>query len=480
MASKNELLLLKAKARIELLRRGAEKGKFWDYCLYMDFDFFSRRGVLKQVADVLQHVYDAYKVGNPIHVGISMPPRSGKSYIVSLFCSFMIGHFPQKSIMRNTCTKDLYNKLSKDTRDLVDSAKWMSIFPYKLATRGVNTWGLKEATQESYFGGGTGGNIIGFGASMLDITDDLYKNWTEAMSENVNNKTIAWSDAARGSRVERGCCHIDVGTRWRKNDIIGRSVERGDYDYDVCIAAMTEDGKSFCEDVQTTEFYQKQKKNIAAEIWESEYQQNPIDVKGRLFAPDELLYYKELPNIADIEANLAVCDTADTGTDNLSMPFCVKVGDLYYIYDWLFTTAPMDVTAPLIKGGIQVNGAEKVRFESNNGGKLFAKGIAKSVNADITWKTTTSHKETRILMDAAWIKKHFVFKEDRGHGDYSHAFEQLITYVKMIKRQPDDAPDSLSMLMRFIGELGLNNVKSKSDLTRGEWESTNVEPWNIH
>ena len=473
MANK-ELLRLKAKARMELFRRKSEKGDFWSYCLYMDFAFFSRRGILKQVADVLQHVYDAYKVGQDIHVGISMPPRSGKSYIVSLFCSFMIGHFPQKSVMRNTCTKDLYNKLSKDTRDLVDSAKWMSIFPYQLSTRGVNTWGLAEATQESYFGGGTGGNILGFGASMLDITDDLYKGWTDAMSENVNNKTIAWSDAARGSRVERGCCKIDVGTRWRKNDIIGRSVERGDYDYDICIAAMTDDGKSFCEDVQTTAFYQKIKKNIAPEIWESEYQQQPIDVKGRLFAPDELLYYDELPVREDREANLAVCDTADSGSDNLSMPFCYKVGKLYYLYDWIFTTVSMDITGPLIKGTLQVNGVQKARFESNNGGKLFAKEISKDVDTEVTWKATTSNKETRVFMDSSWIKQHVVFKREMGSGDYAKAFAQMITYIKMIKKQPDDAPDSLSMFRRFVLDLGFDGNRSIADMNRGAWESIDV------
>lgn len=474
-----ELLKAKAEAKIELLRRAAKKGNFWSYCLYMDRDFFMKRNVLKGVADVLQHVYEAHKIGESIHVGISMAPRAGKSYIVSLFSSFMIGHFPKESIMRNTCTKTLYNKLSKDTRNLVDSEKWKSIFKFELETRGINTWGLAEAIQGSYFGGGTGGTIIGFGAN-LDITDDLYKGWTDAMSDTVNNSTTAWSDATRGTRAEKGCCHIDVGTRWRKNDIIGRSVERGDYDYDICIPALNKEGKSFCEDVNTTKFYLKKKETIAPEIWESEYMQAPIDIKGRLFAPDELIYYSEdeFPE-REVEANLAVCDTADTGIDNLSMPFAKKVGNKYYLYDWVFTGVAMDVTGPLIKGEIQVNGVEKVRFESNNGGKLFARDIFRDVDAEITWKATTSNKETRVLMDAAWIKKHIVFRKEIGHGDYYRAFQQMITYVKQVKRQPDDAVDSLSMFRRFTDDLGLN-LKNKTGADREEWGSDSIESWQIN
>jgi len=476
-SNNTEILISKAEAKVELLRRAAKRGNFWSYCLYMDFDFFSKRAILKKVADVLQKVYDAYKVEKSIYVGISMPPRSGKSYIVSLFCSFMLGHFPTKSIMRNTCTATLYDKLSKDTRDLVDSVKWRSIFEMVLKTRGVKTWGLEQATQTSYFGGGTGGTIIGFGVSMLDITDDLYKGWADAMSETTNQATIDWSEATRGSRFERGCCQIDVGTRWRKNDIIGINVEKGKYDYDICIPALDENNKSFCEDVNTTEFYLNKKKEIAPEIWESEYMQHPVDVKGRLFNPDDLMYFDELPN-GEPDANIGVADTADTGKDNFSAPFVKKYGDKYYLYDWLFTTDSMDITSPLIIGKIKENEIEKIRFESNNGGKLFAKNVEKEVNADVTWKATTVNKETRILMDSTWIKRHIVFKRDNRDRDYSKAFEQLITYIKMGEKQPDDSCDSLSILYRFIMETGLNLTHTES-INREDWSSDPISPWQV-
>ena len=52
--------------------------------------------------------------------------------------------------------------------------------------------------------------------------------------------------------------------------------------------------------------------------WNAEYMQSPIDIEGQLFRSAELMYYDSIPDV--FEANIAVCDTADTGTDYLSSP----------------------------------------------------------------------------------------------------------------------------------------------------------------
>ena len=408
---------------------------------------------------------------------------SHNSYIISLFSSFMLGHWPTKSIMRNSCTSTLYEKLSKDVRTLVACAKWKDMFGVQLETKGVKSWALKGAEQgTSYYGAGVGGTIIGIGASMLDISDDLYKGWEEASSDTINDKTISWADGNRGSRQELGCCRIDIGTRWRKRDVIGTNEERGLYGENVIRIPALIDGKSFCEAVQSTEHYLREKQNIAQEIWESEYMQNPIDIKGRLFSYDDIQWFDELPD-NDVSANFGVCDSADTGRDNLSFPMCKKIRDKYYVYDWIFTVENMDITEPLIQGSIQTNSLQHVRFESNNGGKQFAKDVAKRTpGCSVTWRQTTQNKETRILMDAVWIKQNCVFRRQRIdkdgnpiHDEYHKAMQQVLSYIKGITNQKDDAPDSLSMLRRFIEELGLNRTSSIEE----EWESIPVELSNI-
>jgi len=475
------LLERKAAAKMEILRRAIKKGDFWSYCLYTDYKFYVKRPFLRDIAVILQRVYDAYSKGEIIRVAISLPPRAGKSYIVSLFCAFMLGHFPDKSIMRNTCTATLYDKLSKDVREVVASDKWFRLFGIQLRTKGVKTWDLETATQSSYFGGGTGGTIIGFGASMLDISDDLYRGITDALSEAINKKTIDWAEGVRGSRVERGCCQIDVGTRWRQDDIIGINDKRGDYlpENVIKVSALDKNDKSFCEDVQSTEHYLNERSKIVEAIWMAEYQQEPIDIKGRLFNYDDLQWYDgKMPVDMSIDANIGVCDVADEGHDYLSAPFAKKIGDLYYIYKWVFTTESVEVTQPLLIGEMNEEKVNLMRFESNNGGRIFALDVSKEVETTVTWQFTTSNKETRIFTDSAWIKKHCVFRSDMKDGSqYDRALQQILTYLARVEKQKDDAPDSLSMLRRFTDELGFNHIETKKAEGRTPWQSI---PININ
>jgi len=85
-------------------------------------------------------------------------------------------------------------------------------------------------------------------------------------------------------------------------------------------------------------------------------------------------------------------------------------------------------------------------------------------------------------MDAVWIKQNMVFRRQRIdkdgnpiHDEYHKAMQQVLSYIKGVTNQKDDAPDSLSMLRRFIEELGLNRTSSIEE----EWESIPVELSNI-
>ena len=125
-----------------------------------------------KVMEAFQYVHDTYAAGGQCRIAISTPPRAGKSYITSLFCSFMLGLFPTESIMRNTCTSTLHRKLTKDVGRMLGSSKWKECFENgaSLVTNNANEIRLDTAVQTSYFGAGVGGSIIGFGASMLNIS----------------------------------------------------------------------------------------------------------------------------------------------------------------------------------------------------------------------------------------------------------------------------------------------------------------------
>lgn len=443
----------------EKMIRQARDGDFLAYCFFMDGAFFLKRPVLSSIINVFQKVYNAFLKGETYNVACSLPPRAGKSYLTTLFVTFMLGHFPKNSVMRNTCTDPLYEKFSYDTREIIRTQKYLTIFPdskLNIARTKLSGWYLRKACNPSYFGAGTNGTVIGFGSNMLAITDDLFRGFEDAMSETKNEKVWTWAWGTHNSRVEGNCCCIDIGTRWSKNDVLGRREEMGFYDEIVRIPALDKNGNTFCEAVKSTEFYNNLKETLDPIIFNAEYMQEPIEVAGLLFPRDELRYFE----LKDIEgrtpiASIASCDVADEGDDYFSSPFADFFGgETFYIKDVLFTNEAVEITGPSLVGKLRINKTQKILIESNAGGRIFSINTSDNsldLPVEIETRPTTSHKRTKLIMWAGFIKKHFAFRSDYEPGsEYARFMDQLCSYLKTGKSKHDDAPDSLTILAEYI------------------------------
>lgn len=471
-------MLLIAEAA-DVLRRRRAYNDFWSYCLYYDPEFFSKRLFLKEVADAFTRVYESYKNRVIRHLAVSMPPRAGKSYLSSLFIGWMLGHFPEESVMRNCCSDTLYNKLSYDTRDIVRSSRFKTVFP-KAGLRGdkqnVHGWSLDLARQVSYFGAGVGGTVIGFGASMLAMTDDLYKSLEDAMSDTNNEKVWSWKQGTHDSRIEGNCCSIDIGTRWSATDVLGRMEEMGKYDEIIRISALDENDESFCEEVHTTEYYRELREETDESIWCAEYMQEPIEAKGLLFPKSELNRFK-LADIAGKQPDgvIGACDVADEGDDDFSAPFGKVFADKIFVTDILFTKDAVEITQPRLAQMILDTRCDQMRIESNNGGRIFSIAVRKEVKAkkgkcEIQAKPTTANKETRILMKSGWVKKHIYFLDESEYkkgSDYDRFMKGLTGYKKEGGNKHDDAPDGTTILAEFAETLGFKCKKETKKTSRG-------------
>lgn len=482
--SHREILLRRAEAAI-IMRKREARNDFWAYCLYMDPSFFARRKFLKKVADAFTRVHVSYQNGIIYRLAVSMPPRAGKSYITTLFISWMFGHFPEESVMRNCCADPLYNKLSYDTRDIVRSRKYKEIFPeirLKADKQNVHGWSLEKARQVSYFGAGVGGTVIGFGASMLAITDDLYKSLEDALSDNNNEKTWSWKQGTHDSRIEGNCCSIDIGTRWSANDVLGKLEESRDgkyYDEIIRIAALDENDKSFCEDVHTTEYYHELRAETEDSIWAAEYMQEPYEAKGLLFPKSSLQRFK-LADVKDRvpDGRVGAIDVADEGEDYLSAPMGPVFGKEIYITNVVFTKDVIEITSPIVAQRIIDLRLEMIRVESNNGGKAYANEVRRLVKENLprrqkqpiiqAWPTT-KNKETRILMKSGWIKAHVHFLDESEYekgSDYWWFMKILTDYKKEGGNKHDDAPDSLVILAELFEALGIMQQQNVQKVDR--------------
>lgn len=424
---------------------------FWEFCIHMNPEFFEARPFLHRVAVAFMWVYDMYMEGYAKKVAVSMPPRAGKSYITSLFCAWWLGKLPKSSVMRNACTGRLYEKFSYDVRAIIRSDKYRQVFDeVELAgdKQALEGWNLTTSVQVGYFGAGTGGTIIGFGANIA-ISDDLYKGIEDAMSETVNEKTHLWKEGSHDSRMEKNCPEIFIGTRWTKTDVIGVALEKDRIDKYLKISALDENGETFCDAVKSTAEYQSIKADIDEVIWDAEYQQEPAENKGALFPKSQLHFYDPEKITFEPEHKLVYVDPANEGGDNLAAPLGYLVGDKIYIPHVICNNHGTDINEQAVIDLINSERAHAARLESNSAWYLFAKAVKKGVleknpDCDIRSLINSTHKGTRILAQSGFIRNRFIFRSDyEKFPDYKRFMKSLTGYMRDGgDNQNDDAPDS--------------------------------------
>lgn len=351
--------------------------------------------------------------------------------------------------------------------------------------------------------------------------DDPVKNIEAALSETTMNSVWNWYTSTHMSRLESGCAELHVATRWSKRDPIGRLIDGVEFEpvreHPISpvalegegweIAGMPEgdwvtrggdmvaivipaliDGKSFCDEVHTTEEFLALKKMTEEFIWEAEYMQNPIEVKGLLFPIDELNRFSmgELVGKKP-DGVIGVVDTADEGTDFLSAPVGSKFGDKVYVIDVVFTQEPVEVTWGLVGRLVLDTECRWMQVESNSGGKGYAlklrEVLAGKSRCDVSFKTELSNKETRIFMGSGYVKRNFYFRNDYKPGsDYDKFMRQLTSYVRLGKNTHDDAADSITKLaeiMETIGPVGVSKPAPVGYYTEDELRDKGYKPYEI-
>lgn len=408
---------------------------------------------LKRVADAFMRI----ESGEINSLSVSVPPRGGKSYITSLFCAWALGRNPSESVMRNTCTATLFQKFSYDVRQIVKSEKFALVFPHvELSTDKANLqgWNTNQSRQVGYFGAGVGGTIIGFGATMLAITDDLYRGIEDALSDVTNDRIIQWKEGTHDSRLERNCKKIDIGTRWSTADVIGRNVQNNEYDESIIIPALDENEQSFCPDVMSTEQYVKIRKRINPEIWSAEYMQEPVDMKGRLFSNLRFIEQSEFNLIRNkASGSIAYVDVSDAGNDFTAMAVATIINKVVYISDYVFNKGNTDVTIPICAERLNRLNVNICRVESNSMGAIFGRLLQDKARKCRVLKVHNSqNKMTRIIMQSSTIINSFVFVKQESN-EYHQFMTNVLSFSKEGKNKNDDAPDCLAGLSMFLKSL---------------------------
>jgi predicted phage terminase large subunit-like protein len=357
--------------------------------------------------------------------------------------------------MRNCCTGNLYLKFSYDVRNILRADRFKDVFTeveLSIDKSNLNGWNTNQAKQVSYFGAGVGGTVIGYGASKVAITDDLYKSLEDALSERQNERIIQWKEATHDSRFEKGCSRVDIGTRWSINDVIGRQIDSKIYDKSIIVPALNENEESFCENVMSTEEYLQMKGRTRPEIWVAEYQQQPVDITGRLFGGLKLIANEEFEDfIANntLEGAVAYIDVADQGADYTAMAIVGVIKNDFFVLDYVFSRDNTDITIPICAEKLNKWNVSYVRVETNAMGSMFARALQNLFKGKVLGVHNQTNKQTRIIMQSAFITNRFTFVQ-RETVEARLFLQNVTLYAKEGSNKNDDAPDCLSGLSIFV------------------------------
>lgn len=435
---------IKKQARLELARRD-----FFEYCKLTASDFYEEeRNFLKDLCYQLQ---DFYKSDEKVCV-INMPPRHGKSRTAGKFVEWILGTNPNEKIMTGSYNKDLSSSFAKSVRDTIASAKtegvivYNDIFPNTKIKDGEATqkkWALAGSKVSNYLATSPTGTATGFGCTIM-IIDDLIKNAKEAYNENTLKNHIDWFNNTMLSRTENGFKLIIIMTRWSSNDLAGYILENYPNVRHINYKAVQEDGSMLCEDVLSKEDYEFKTKNMNKDIIYANYQQEPIDVKNRLYTSFKT--YEKLPPAHYI---MNYTDTADEGDDYLCSIDYQMYNSEYYILDVIYTQESMEVTEPAVAEMITKDNVGNANIESNNGGRGFARNVQKELkelkntHTKVNWFHQGENKVARILSNSTGVMNNIYFPinwEDRWPEFAKH----LKHYVRTGKNEHDDAEDCLT------------------------------------
>ncbi len=434
----------KKQARLELARRD-----FFDYCKLMAPDFYKEdRKFLKDVCNQLQNFY---KSNEKICV-INMPPRHGKSRTAGKLVEWILGTNPNEKIMTGSYNETLSGTFAKSVRDTIASEKtegvivYNDIFPktkIKYGEASSSKWALEGSGQANYLATSPTGTATGFGCTLM-IIDDLIKNVQEAYNENVLQKQIDWFNNTMLSRTENGFKLIIIMTRWASMDLAGYILENYDNVRHINYKAVQEDGSMLCKEVLSKEDYALKTKNMNKDIIYANYQQEPIDIKNRLYS--KFKTYEKLPPAHYI---MNYTDTADEGSDYLCSIDYLMYNKEYYILDIIYTQEAMEITEPAVAKMLTKDHVGYANIESNNGGRGFARNVQRELkelnntHAKIHWFHQSENKQARILSNSTAVMNNIYFPvnwEDR----FPEFARHIKHYIRDGKNEHDDAEDCLT------------------------------------
>src|SRR5699024_4116459 len=225
-----------------------------------------------------------------------------------------------------------------------------------------------------------------------------------------------WFTQTMLQRLEENAKIIIIMTRWHTNDLAGRAKKHFEAEKknirEVKLKAMQDDGTMLCDEILSKESYLDRVKLMGKEVASANYQQEPIDIKGKLY--HTIKTYEDMPR--RFERILNYTDTADEGKDNHCSIVAGEYRGELYVLDVIYTNESMETTEPMQAKQLYEFKVNESHIESNSGGRSFARTIErllwekyKSRRTSVKWFHQSNNKMARIISNSSFVMNHVYF-----------------------------------------------------------------------
>lgn len=458
-----------------------------------------RRKTLKQVADKLQELED----GKLDELFIHMPPRVGKSQIITLAMSWHCAKDAEKSNLYVTYKEGLGGAFLTGVMEIWTDPTYCfsDVFPkVKVADTDSKNHKVDLVRKKKYktlsgkgLESGLNGEYDAYGWMVLD---DILEGIQDVLNpDTLKRKQIIFDNNVM-SRKKEQCKLIHNGTIWSLHDLysdrldfLQNNPEAKNIRYEILkIPALDENDESnFDYDYgvgYTTQYYRtlraKFEENDDMASWYAQYQQEPIERDGAVFNPEHMRFYNGVLPEEEPYRICAACDVALGGEDFLAFAVAYMYEDgSIYIDDVVFDNSEKKVTKPKVANMIIDNDVGSAFFEANQGGEGYKDEIeellkkkGRKINLRSEYAPTNMRKTQRIWDKAGSIRE-FYFRDVgcRSH-EYRKFMTNLYSFTVTGKNKHEDAADCLASLAYFIeGNWSMAKIEVPKNPFRGGYRN---------
>lgn len=411
---------------------------------------FSERPHLTYLSNAVTRAVRNVERGQNQMLAVSMPPRAGKSTLVSYYTPlWLLRRHPEWGTIMTSYDGGLTTEWARNIRNVVEDNPNLGV-PLRKDGGAGGRW--KTVDGGGIYATATSGMITGRGARVF-IIDDPVKDFVEAHSERKRQALWDWWLSVAQTRLEGPYLVLVVMTRWHEDDFVGR-LFNPDYEGDpkqwsrISFPAIAEENDKLgrapgepllspLQDESPSKALQRWddiKTNVGSYTFASMYQQRPAPAKGAIFDSGWWKFWTRDPEQATEDGRVVYLEPTSLSNDR-------------WIDSW-------DMTFKGGEGSDWVVGQRWVRHQANRYLILQARG---------RWSFTQTLDRMR-----AWARPN-----DPANNPYGHMVHERII------ESTANGPAILDTLKNEISGLKPVNPKTSKE-ARARAITPEVESGNVY